>query len=72
MLYLDPYRETPFKIFLFETKRPMLFIFGIQLCLVNLCQDCSSYSPGTRNGTAQGPTCFTWTYIRKILKILLV
>ena len=35
-----PYREKPLKIFLFETRRPMPLIFGTQLCLVDLCQDC--------------------------------
>ena len=51
----------PLKI-LFETRRPMPFILGTQYCLVDLCQDCSSYSPGARNGPAKGPTCLTWTY----------
>ena len=50
MFYVDPYREKPLKIFLFETRRPMPLIFGTQLCLVDLCQDCSSYSPEAKNG----------------------
>ena len=68
MLYIGPYREKPLKICLFETRRPMPLIFGAQLCLVDLCQDCSSYSPGAKNGPAQWPTCFTWIYIGKTEK----
>ena len=51
MLYIDPYREKPLNIFLSETRRPVPLIFGTQLCLVNLCQDCSSYSPGAKMAT---------------------
>ena len=54
MLYINPNTETPFKIFLFETRRPMPFIFGTQLCLVDLYQDCSSYRPWAKNGPIQG------------------
>ena len=72
MFYIDPYREKALKIFSSETRRPMPFIFGTQLCQVDLCQDCSSYSPGAKNGPAQGPICFTWTSIGKTLKNLLV
>ena len=50
----------------------MLLIFGTQLCLVDLCKDCSSYSPGAKNGPVQGPIFFTLTYIEKTLKNLLV
>ena len=56
MFYIDPYREKPLKVFLSETRRPRSLIFGTQLCLVDLYQDCSSYSPGAKNGPAQGPT----------------
>ena len=69
MLYIDPYREKPLKIFLFEIRKSMSFTFGTQLCLVDLCQE--SYSPGAENGPAQGPTCFTWTYEGKTFEIFL-
>ena len=59
MFYIDPYREKPLKIFLFETRRPMPLIFGTQLCLVDLCQVCLSYSPGVKIGPTLGVTCFT-------------
>ena len=32
----------------------MPLIFGTQLCLVDICQDCSSCSPVAKNGPALG------------------
>ena len=47
MLYIDPYRENPLKS---SCLKPTPLIFGTQLFLRDLCQDCSSYSPGAKNG----------------------
>ena len=69
MFYIDPYSGKPLKI-LFETRRPMPLIFGTQLCLVDLCQDCSSYSPRAKNGPTLGVTFYIDPYSGKPLKIL--
>ena len=59
MFYIDPYREKPLKIFLSETRRHRSLIFGTKLCLVDLYQDCSNYSPGVKIDPALGVTCYT-------------
>ena len=59
------------KLFLSETIRPRLLIFGIQLHLVDLYQACSNYIPRAKNGPAQGVTCFTLAYLEKCEKIFL-
>ena len=54
MLYIDLYREKYEKLFLSETTRHRALIFGMKHHLVDLDQVCSSYSPGAKNGNAQG------------------
>ena len=56
MFKIDPYREKPLKIFSSETRRPRSLIFGTQLCLVDLYQDYSNYSPGVKAGPDLGVT----------------
>ena len=41
-------------IFLSETRRPGALIFGMKHHLVDLCQVCSNYIPGAKNGVARG------------------
>ena len=42
------------KIFLSETLRPRVLIFGMLHFLVDLYQVCSNYAPGAKNGPALG------------------
>ena len=58
MLYIDLYREEHEKIFS-ETTRPRALIFSMMHQLVDFYQVCSKYTPGAKNGTAPGFTCFT-------------
>ena len=71
MLYIDPRREKPLKLFLFETRSPMPLIFGTQLCLVDLFQDCSSYSPAAKKWPrSRGHMFYIDPYREKPLKFL--
>ena len=70
--YIGIYGEKYEKIFLSETKRPRALIFGMKHHLVDLCQVCSSETPGAKNGNAPGITCFTKAYIGRSIKNLLV
>ena len=54
MFYIGLYREKLGKIFLSETIRPRVLIFGMLHHLVNLYQVCSRYIPGAKNGPASG------------------
>ena len=56
------------KIFLSETTRPRVLIFGMQYHLVYLYQVCSNNIPGAKNGSAPGVTCFTEGYIGSNMK----
>ena len=47
-------REKHGKIFLSETIWPRALIFGMKHHLVDLCQVCSNYAPGAKNGRAPG------------------
>ena len=67
---IDPYREKPLKIFLSETRMPRSLIFGTQLCLVDLYQDCSNYSPWVKIGPTLGVMLYIDPYLEKPLKIL--
>ena len=48
MLYIDLYREKHEKIFLSETTRPRVVIFGMKHHLVDLYQVCSNYTHGPK------------------------
>ena len=56
------------KIFLSETRRPRLLIFGIKLHLVDLCQICSNYSPGAKKWPGPGVHMFFIGLYRKNVK----
>ena len=71
MFNIDPYREKTLKNILSETRMPRSLIFGTQLCLVDLYQDCSNYSPGVKIGPSPRATLYIDTYREKPLKILL-
>ena len=66
MFYIDFSVEKKKKIFLSETRKPRLLIFGIKHHLVKLYQVCSIYIPWAKNGTALGVTCSTLAYIGKM------
>ena len=59
MFNIGLYSEKHEKIFLSETIRPRVLIFGISFHLVDLYQVCSEYAPAAKNGPALGVTCFT-------------
>ena len=59
MLYIDLYREKHEKIFLSETTKPRALIFGMKHHLVDFYQVCANYTPGAKNGSTPGVTCFT-------------
>ena len=46
------------KIFLSETTRYRVLIFGMKRHLVDLYKVCSNYAPWAQNGTALGVTSF--------------
>ena len=54
MFYIGLYREKYEKIFLSETTRPRVMIFGMKHHLVNLNQVCSNYIHGAKNGLPRG------------------
>ena len=65
MFYIGLYREKREQIFLSETKGHRVLIFGMYHHLVDLYQVWSKYTPGAKNGSALGLTCFTQAYIGK-------
>ena len=54
MFYIGLYRENMKKIFLSETIRPRLLIFGIKHHLVDLYQVYSNNIPGAKSGPIPG------------------
>ena len=64
-------REKHGRIFLSETIRPRALIFGMKHHRMDLCQVCSNYTPGAKNGPARGITCYTGLYREKHGKIFL-
>ena len=65
------FQDENLKIFLSETRMPRALIFGTYH-LVDLCQVCSNYTPGAKNGPTLGVKCFTKAYIGKHEKNLLL
>ena len=59
MLYFGIHVEKHETIFLSETIRPRVLIFGMYYPQVDLYQVCSNYAPGAKNGPTLGVTCFT-------------
>ena len=57
MFNMGLYRERHEKIFLSETIRPRVLIFGMKHHLVDLYQLCSNYAPWANNGPTLGVTC---------------
>ena len=53
------YSEKCEKIFLSETTRPRVLIFGMKHHLVDLYQVCLNYIPRAKNGPVPGVICFT-------------
>ena len=54
-------------MFLSETIGLRATKFGMQLCLMGLCQVSSKYGPGVKFDPTPGSTSFTWDYIGKTL-----
>ena len=52
MFYIDSYGQN-FKKKMSEIRKLRLLLFGMQLYLVYLYQDCSNYSPMVENGPAR-------------------
>ena len=54
MFYIGLNREKHEKIFLTETTRPRVLIFGMKHHLVDFYQVCSNHTPGAKNAPHPG------------------
>ena len=69
MFYIDLYCEKHENIFLSETIRLRVLIFGMLHHLVNLYQVCSNYAPGTKKTRPRGHMLYMGSLGEKCEKV---